>query len=706
MSDLNLSSVSGKAVLAATFSRGAYDSKTPFVPPAGFELLEVKLANPQSPDFAASAYVNPKTGELVVAYRGSDSTADLSTALKGAANGTWSGQFTDAAAYMKQAQALAADAAGKYAEQENITDSPKITTLTTGHSLGGMLAQVVAKMYGVEAQVQDAPGAARLIDTPQFKQAALENGQPESGYDITGKVQNVTTSNIAKLGEQFQETQIVAIPALGQMGGLDALATVGAFLANPVAGLATGEALLTVAEHSSVKIEDALHMLAGIKSQVADAGVLSLQPMYLDRDGKPVAYAPANQGDSSNNPSQIQALVDKSGKVVAFFDREVVDGEMQPVAVVVDSGNRIHLTHAQDGSSPQVIETNISGERRVVSQTELLTSLQDARGTPENTIYSADAVNGMDLQSDQFHKAQENTQQSETDKSNAATQQVVDAFNNPKVPTDKGIQVADASSALPDTSAHTSTNTLNNYLDGQGGTLSTAQQTALATQIDKLGLGGEGELSFYSLPSGGALIANADGNIVGEILRAESGDLNLRATGIAADGSTVQVSQHINEQGTVQTQGEYNTQTQAQASAMFNSLMAANNWDHLTDVGKLSALVNLYNATDKLGEAFGATGDNLPGDLGAAAGYLQLAQGIQSGDNLVIANGVNVVSDHALDNAMNNALGSTAEGEAVPYLSYALAVRNFADNPEQAMLNAAGTCMGEAANDDDIREVA
>ena len=183
-------------------------------------------------------------------------------------------------------------------------------------------------------------------------------------------------------------------------------------------------------------------------------------------------------------------------------------------------------------------------------------------------------------------------------------------------------------------------------------------------------------------------------------------DLNLRATGIAADGSTVQVSQHINEQGTVQTQGEYNTQTQAQASAMFNSLMAANNWDHLTDVGKLSALVNLYNATDKLGEAFGATGDNLPGDLGAAAGYLQLAQGIQSGDNLVIANGVNVVSDHALDNAMNNALGSTAEGEAVPYLSYALAVRNFADNPEQAMLNAAGTCMGEAANDDDIREVA
>jgi hypothetical protein len=102
-------------------------------------------------------------------------------------------------------------------------------------------------------------------------------------------------------------------------------------------------------------------------------------------------------------------------------------------------------------------------------------------------------------------------------------------------------------------------------------------------------------------------------------------------------------------------------------------------------VGKLSALVNLYNATDKLGEAFNATGDNLPGDLGTAAGYLQLAQGLQSGDNLVIANGINVISDGALDGAMNQAFGTTAAGEAVPYLSYALAVRNFADNPEQTV---------------------
>ncbi|PUE27740.1 hypothetical protein B9Z39_08290 [Limnohabitans sp. JirII-29] len=663
--------MSGKAVQAATFARGAYDNKTPFVAPAGFEPLDVKLVNPQSPDFAASAYVNPKTGELVVAYRGSDSTTDLTTALKAAANGTWNGQFTDAAAYMKQAQGAAAKAVKDYSDSEdiNLSDRPAITTLATGHSLGGMLAQVVAKMYGVDAQVQDAPGAARLIDTPQFKQIALENGQPESGHDITGKIQNVTTSNIAKLGEQFQETQVVPIPALGQMGGVDALATLGTFLANPLAGLATGEALQTVAEHSSAKIEDALYMLAGVKGQIADAGALTLQTMFLDRDGKPVSYAPISSGDSSSSTWQIQALVDKSGKAIAFFDREVVDGEMQPVAVVVQSGNRIHLAHAQDASSPQVIETTVSGERRLLSQSELLTSLQDPRGTPEVNIYSADSVNGMDLQSDQVHKAQENIQQSESD----------------------------ASGTLPDTPAPTNanTNTFTHYLDTQGSTLSTAQQDALAAQINKLGLGTDKALSFYTLPGGGALIATADGDIVGEINRSSTGDLSLKATAIDASGNTVEVNQHINEQGSVLTQDQYNTQAQQQASALFNSLMAANNWDHLSDVGKLSALVNLYNATDKLGEAFGATGNNLPGDLDAAAGWLSLAQGLQSGDSLIIANGINVVSDRALDNAMNEAFGNTAAGESVPYLSYALAIRNFEDNPEVAAGTMLGTYIGE-----------
>jgi formylmethanofuran dehydrogenase subunit A len=113
---------------------------------------------------------------------------------------------------------------------------------------------------------------------------------------------------------------------------------------------------------------------------------------------------------------------------------------------------------------------------------------------------------------------------------------------------------------------NTAANTFTNFLDTQGSSLTPAQQETLAAQVNSLGLGGEADLSFYSLP----------------------------------------------------------------------------------------------------------------GDLGAATGYLQLAQGLQSGDNLVIANGLNVISDGALDSAMKHAIGNIA----------------------------AGTHAGEAANDDEMREVA
>ncbi len=40
--------------------------------------------------------------------------------------------------------------------------------------------------------------------------------------------------------------------------------------------------------------------------------------------------------------------------------------------------------------------------------------------------------------------------------------------------------------------------------------------------------------------------------------------------------------------------------------------------------------------------------------------------------------------ESAMNEAIGSSMGSSTAGEAVPYLSYALAMRNFADNPEQA----------------------
>jgi predicted RNA-binding protein with TRAM domain len=273
-----------------------------------------------------------------------------------------------------------------------------------------------------------------------------------------------------------------------------------------------------------------------------------------------------------------------------------------------------------------------------------------------------------------------------------------------------------------------STNTLNNYLDTQGNALSSAQQTTLATQIDQLGLGGEGDLSFYSLPSGGALIANADGDIVGEIRLSKSGDLNIKATAIDANGNNVEVNQHINPQGDNLNQAQYNAQTQQQANAsvnLFNSLMAAQQWDQLDDIGKLTVLVNVYSAVDTFG------GD-LPGDLGGLASVLSLMQGLESGNDMLVLSsslqlgqlGLDAYSDYmtdlalqmaddlmasatvdaassaamdaAAEAALESAAASNAAGQAVPYVSYVMALQNFEDHPEQSAGTMAGTYVGQA----------
>ena len=216
--------------------------------------------------------------------------------------------------------------------------------------------------------------------------------------------------------------------------------------------------------------------------------------------------------------------------------------------------------------------------------------------------HSMDAVNGMDFQSDHPEKTLENTSQNKTDDAN---QKSADS-NSASLDTQ---QVLDTRGGLPDTSAPT--NTFTHYLDTQGSTLSTAQQDALAAQIDKLGIGTDKALSFYTLPGGGALIATADGDIVGEINRSSTGDLSLKATAIDASGNTVEVNNHINEQGSVQTQEQYNQaqlQSAAQAIGLFNGLMNLQQWDQLSDVGKLSALTGAYNAAH-------AAGAELPGDL-------------------------------------------------------------------------------------------
>ncbi|MFY7905977.1 MAG: cadherin-like domain-containing protein, partial [Burkholderiaceae bacterium] len=435
--------------------------------------------------------------------------------------------------------------------------------------------------------------------------------------------------------------------------------------------------------------------------------------------------------------SEVTSWLDKSDRDHPVFTQETrVNGVLVSTEVrrVVDSGDddkgqlvsRAYQVEVRNGQGeiqasytlekPEVPRLKIDDDLQAKINAVISGNYSDVVPEIKTNPYNAQAVNGIDQQSNPADQTPANessvnaddagdSQDPDNNDADGPQQQLIDAFKNAdQAAADlkaqyPGVQVADARGGVPDTTAQNTanTNTLTNFLSAQGSSLTPAQQTALAAQVNSLGLGDAGGLSFYSLPGGGALIANADGDIVGEVhLNSATGSLNLRATGFDADGNSVEVSHHIQQNGDALTEGQYNAQVQQQAAHMFNSLMAVNNWDDLKDLGKLSALANLYNATDKLGEAFNATGDNLPGDLGAAAGWLSLAQGLQSGDDLIIANGINVISDGALDSALNQAFGNTAAGQSVPYLSYALAIRNFAEDPVNGVLTAAGTYAGEA----------
>jgi Ca2+-binding RTX toxin-like protein len=108
-------------------------------------------------NFAAISF--KKGDRIVIAYRGTDSPSgdfDADTAI-GLIAPAWDSQFDDALTFA-----------------ENIrVENPDCQISVTGHSLGGALAQVAAKMFHFEGAAFDPGGAANIADTIRYKAWAL-----------------------------------------------------------------------------------------------------------------------------------------------------------------------------------------------------------------------------------------------------------------------------------------------------------------------------------------------------------------------------------------------------------------------------------------------------------------------------------------------------------------------------------------------------
>ena len=135
--------------LPSQFSVLAYRDKkfldNPANLPAGWTVKDDSV----SPPFAAFAFQNDTTGEVVIAYRGTDGLSDGLADLA-VASGSWHPQFQHGMDFVVEVQA------GRTIFPQGTDPS---TLLVTGHSLRGAIAQAAAQAYGLHGSTID-PGAA------------------------------------------------------------------------------------------------------------------------------------------------------------------------------------------------------------------------------------------------------------------------------------------------------------------------------------------------------------------------------------------------------------------------------------------------------------------------------------------------------------------------------------------------------------------
>jgi Lipase (class 3) len=121
----------------STLANVAYN--TP--PPAQIgNWVYVTESSPSSSGFFGVAYRNTETNQIVISFRGTDGSGDLGTDW-GFVTGGWRSQFSEAAKFTNQVQ-------NDPRLQEYYRESGK--PLVTGHSLGGGIAQIIAKMFGLD----------------------------------------------------------------------------------------------------------------------------------------------------------------------------------------------------------------------------------------------------------------------------------------------------------------------------------------------------------------------------------------------------------------------------------------------------------------------------------------------------------------------------------------------------------------------------
>ncbi len=179
------------------------------------------------------------------------------------------------------------------------------------------------------------------------------------------------------------------------------------------------------------------------------------------------------------------------------------------------------------------------------------------------------------------------------------------------------------------TLAPDSTNNYTHFLNTTGAALSPAQQDALASQLQSLNLGGTDALSFITLPGGSTVIANMDGDIVGEVRIETSGFTRLtniygETVYAAPGGNTLSAEQYSANQ-----QSQMNT-----GLGLAQSVIGLQNWDRMSDTQRLSSVVGMYNQMSTMSDLSQGLSGGAPTEMGLLGSGLGFLSALESGNPL------------------------------------------------------------------------
>ena len=315
----------------STLANLAYSEKPPQTVD-DWQMIGAPYSSP-STGFFAVAYMNDITKEVVVSYRGTDGlTGDIGAdiAFK---TGSWNPQFEAAAEFTARVK-HDPDVASKL-------KGGGYTLLTTGHSLGGGIAQLMGKMFDAGGASFDAPGASVVANSTGYAAAQARYAGDSSGQIGASFFNYVSQgSAISSVGTHLGQDQSLvnladpsAAPLL--VGVLGAM-TGGAALS--LLGLGASANLLDT--HLMAGIERAMYIAAGLDRALGDG---SLQMSRV-----PVSQATGSAWHGEGAEPSVVVFKDGNGQIKAYVQR---DGDNW-IAATPDQSTVINLNKPAGSDVP------------------------------------------------------------------------------------------------------------------------------------------------------------------------------------------------------------------------------------------------------------------------------------------------------------------------------------------------------------------